>query len=94
MREVIRRAMAEADIRRKMTDEIDLRAGIDASFEREPGLEEAQREHLPLLEELTREYNAMVRERREAQRAEHTSFRMTMYQWGIRALGRSPGGEA
>ncbi len=95
MREVIRRKMDDAIIRRTVlsrgADEAERQVGIDASFEREPGLEETQQEHLPLLCDLIREHRAMVQERQEQQRAAHRSFRMTMYQWGRRALVRTEG---
>jgi hypothetical protein len=96
MRELIRRAMAEAVIRKTLLSEsaeIDRQLGIDASSEREPGLEETQQEHLPLLNDLIREHRAMLEERRLQQRAHDASFRMTMYQWGRRALGHTHEGK-
>lgn len=64
---------------------------FDASSERDPDLAETQQEHLPLEADLVREHRAMVQERIQQQRQYDASFRMTMYQWGRRALGRTEG---
>lgn len=71
------------------TDNLDL-AG-QASAEREPSLHELQSEDLPPLNDLIREHSAMVQERIQQQRQYDSSFCMTMYQWGRRALGRTEG---
>jgi len=54
------------------------------SAEREPSLDELQREDLPPLSDLIREYNAMVRERLKAQQEAELRFGNTMYCWSMR----------
>lgn len=90
MRELIRNKMAEAMVR-QTENELEHQIGIDASFEREPGLAETQQEHLPLLGDLIREHRAMVEERHLQESEQQSSFRMTMYQWGLRTWGRERG---
>jgi hypothetical protein len=81
-----------------MREAITLRARRDdareASAERDPGVEETQQEHLPLLGDLEREHRAMVQERDDEQRAAQNSFRMTMYRWGLRTWGGASQGES
>jgi hypothetical protein len=61
------------------------------AMERGPNYKLVLDESLPPLHELIAEHTAMVQERHNQQREYESSFRMTMYQWGRRALVRSEG---
>jgi hypothetical protein len=65
------------------------RAELGVSAERGPNYRTVIDETLPPLHELIAEYNAMVQERRQQQRADEHHFHNTMYEWRKRERGEA-----
>lgn len=60
-----------------------------AAIERGPNYGAVLTESLPPIDELIREYNAMVRERLKAQQSAELHFADTMYRWSLRERGEA-----